>query len=171
MTGGRIVVGMDGSAGATAALRWALRQAVLTGASVDVVHAVRRLDAYEWTLLPVGYGTVPAPVKFDMAEVHTAAEGLVWDAVREAAAEDDRFGSVKVAVDVVDGHPGDVLLAAAQDADLLVLGRTGHGGFAGMMLGSVARHCVEHSTCGLTIIPALVRPERIDQALGVHRGH
>ncbi|HEY1574628.1 MAG TPA: universal stress protein [Pseudonocardiaceae bacterium] len=152
---GRMVVGLDGSAGAQAALRWALRQAGFTGAGVHVVHAVRRLDAFEWAALPTNYGTVPTPVRYDHDEVRATAERLAQDTVRGAVAEDDAFGSVEVTIEVGDGHPGDLLLAAAKDADLLVLGRTGHGGFTGMRLGSVARHCVEHSTCGVTIIPPL----------------
>jgi nucleotide-binding universal stress UspA family protein len=150
---GRIVVGLDGSAGARAALRWALRQAALTAAVVHVVHAVRRLDAYEWVARPTNYGTVPAPVRYDEAEVRTTAEGLAGDAVREAVGDDDRLRAVEVRIDVVEGHPSDALLAAAEQAELLVLGRTGHGGFAGMLLGSVARHCVEHSPCGVVVVP------------------
>lgn len=151
--GGRIVVGVDGSVGARDALRWALRQAGLTGAVVHVVHAVRHVDAFDWAALPTNYGTVPTPVRYDRDEVHTTAERLTRDTVSAVVAEDDGFASVPVTIDVVDGHPGDALLAGASDAELLVLGRTGHGGFAGMRLGSIARHCVEHSTCGVTIVP------------------
>lgn len=150
---GRIVVGVDGSAGARAALRWALRQACLTGGTVHVVHSVRPADAFEWTARPTNYGTIPTPVRYDRDEVRATAERQARDTVRDVVADDDGFASVTVTIDVVEGHPSDALLTAARDAEHLVLGRAGHGGFAGMLLGSVARHCVEHSTCGVTIVP------------------
>jgi nucleotide-binding universal stress UspA family protein len=50
------------------------------------------------------------------------------------------------------GHPARVLLDAAEGGDLLVVGNRGHGGFAGMLLGSVSQHCVNHSPCPVVVI-------------------
>ncbi|HYS38203.1 MAG TPA: universal stress protein [Pseudonocardiaceae bacterium] len=55
----RIVVGVDGSTGSRAALAWALRQADLTGASVNVRHVLRHPESLELTVLPTNYGGAP----------------------------------------------------------------------------------------------------------------
>ena len=53
---------------------------------------------------------------------------------------------------VVYGHAADVLVRAAEGADLLVVGSRGHGGFAGMLLGSISQHCVQHAPCPVLIL-------------------
>jgi nucleotide-binding universal stress UspA family protein len=62
--------------------------------------------------------------------------------------------SAPIVTRVVQGHPAQVLLDAARGADLLVVGSRGHGTLAGMLLGSVSQHCVQHSPCPVVVVPA-----------------
>lgn len=150
-TNGRIVVGVDGSPASQAALRWAVGQATKTGGTVVAVHAIRGSETHEWAAAPTNYGTIPTPVRFDDAEIRTEVEESV-DAVLHEAGLDRSAAPVEVRA--VEGKPVEVLLAAASDADLLVVGRTGHGGFTGLLLGSVSRHCVEHADCTVVVVRA-----------------
>jgi nucleotide-binding universal stress UspA family protein len=54
---------------------------------------------------------------------------------------------------VIEGHPARVLLDTAKDAQMLVVGSRGHGTFAGIMLGSVSQHCVQHAPCPVVVVP------------------
>ncbi|GLW73420.1 universal stress protein [Kitasatospora phosalacinea] len=134
----RIVAGVDGSPSSRAALAWAVRQAELTGAAVDAVTA--------WQY-PAGYGW-PAPVlqSFDFA----AAAGQALAEAVEAVAT--RHGGVEIRQRVVQDHPATALLAAADGAELLVVGNRGRGGFAGTLLGSVSQHCVHHARCPVVVV-------------------
>jgi nucleotide-binding universal stress UspA family protein len=76
----------------------------------------------------------------------------VADGSAEAAAETAREAGVDVEVDVEQGETVDKLLEAAADADVLVVGSRGHGGFTGLMLGSVSAHCAHHAPCPLVIV-------------------
>ena len=138
----RIVVGVDGSQSSEAALAWAVRQAELTGATVEAVIA------WHW---PVAYGAIPfapAGVMMDTDFAGTAARVLA------AAISDtvDVASPVKVSSTVREGNPAQILLEAAGGADLLVVGSRGHGGFAEALLGSVSQHCVHHAPCPVVII-------------------
>ena len=134
----RIVVGIDGSQPSRLALQWAMRQAKLTGATVDAIHV--------WDT-PAIYGQTPAVVMPDVME--NAAERLVADTILEVAGA---HPAVPVRGRAVQGYPAAVLIGAAQDADLLVVGSRGHGGFVGALLGSVSQHCIHHATCPVVVI-------------------
>ncbi|PBC66248.1 nucleotide-binding universal stress UspA family protein [Streptomyces sp. TLI_235] len=136
----RIVVGVDGSPASKAALRWAVRQAAMTGGSIDVLIA--------WQY-PVGYGW-PAPVlgSFDFTGT---AQRILADAVTETVGTAPR---VDIRQHVVQDHPAAALLKAAADADLLVVGNRGHGGFTEALLGSVGQHCVQHARCPVVVVRA-----------------
>jgi nucleotide-binding universal stress UspA family protein len=69
-----------------------------------------------------------------------------------AEAEAGRAG-VHVDQSTREGHPTAVLLDAAQGADLLVLGRRGHGGAVSALLGSVSHHCIQHAECPVVVVP------------------
>lgn len=135
----RIVVGVDGSPSSGQALRWALRQAALTGAAVDAVIAWRDPAAY------VGYGWLIS----DSSYAEFAAKRLS-DIVASAVTPGS---GVTVRQHVVEGHPAQVLIDMARGADLLVVGNRGHGGFAGMLLGSVSQHCVANAPCPVVVVP------------------
>ena len=133
----RIVVGVDGSDPAKAALAWAIRQGRLTGATIEGVIA--------WEP-PVNYG-YPIPVV-----PSTDFEQLARDvtlAISDVSSPDDQ---VPIRWKVVEGNAAQVLLDASAGADLLVVGSRGHGGFVEALLGSVGQHCVHHATCPVVVI-------------------
>ena len=138
----RIVVGVDGSDSSLEALRWGVRYASLTGASVDAVTAWEYpAPVGGWGMAPLGmldqtdFGAIAAQQLEDLvAQLGAAGRGVV---IRQLARE---------------GNPARVLLDASQDADLLVVGNRGRGGFAGLLLGSVSQHCVHHATCPVVVI-------------------
>ena len=139
--GGRIVVGVDGSESSRAALAWAVRQAALTGATVDAVHAWYIPATYGY-----GYGyamVMPVP------DLEKIAVQVIDKAVAEVA---DLAPGVEIRALTVEGNPAQALLDAAKDADLLVVGSRGHGGFAQALLGSVSQHCVHHADCPVVVI-------------------
>jgi nucleotide-binding universal stress UspA family protein len=134
----RIVVGVDSSRGSSAALWWAVEQARRCGAVLHVVTA--------WEL-PTAYGApVPLPTDFAPAAIaHAAAE----EEVRAVLAETT---DVPVEIAVVEGHPRTVLLEAAKDALLLVVGRRGHSSWPGLTLGSVSEACARHASCPVVVV-------------------
>jgi nucleotide-binding universal stress UspA family protein len=140
----RLVVGVDGSEGAAAALRWAIEEARLRGGSVEA------LSAWQFPL-PTGipYGDVQAIASVDLER---AAESTL--AAQVADAVKDMDGDVAVDARVVHGQAAAELVHAAKGADLLVVGSRGRGGFAGLLLGSVSRQCAEHSPCPVVIVPS-----------------
>ncbi|HEX7659994.1 MAG TPA: universal stress protein [Pseudonocardiaceae bacterium] len=148
---GRIVVGVDGSADSRAALRWAIHQAEMTGSAVEVVCAWEHAQRTAWTLLPTNYGTVPVPFPPERNDERNWAEETIAEVMSEVAGPNP---VVPVTAHPVLGHPSRALLDAAKGADLLVLGRRGYGGFVGLRLGSISRHCVEHAPCGVVVIAA-----------------
>ena len=140
----RIVVGLDGSDPSKAALAWAVRQAGLTGAAVDVVAA--------WEF-PTAF---PAPWPPDLGgDWKDLAQRVFTEAVAELP---DSARQVEMRPQAVEGNAARVLLDAADGADLLVVGSRGHGGFAEALLGSVGQHCVHHATCPVVVIRNGARP-------------
>ncbi len=133
----RIVVGVDGFESSKAALRWAIRQAKLTGAVVEAVTA--------WHI-PAGTGWVPDA---DMPDYREDALTVLGEAIAEMCTVDP---DVQVCPRVVKGQAGQVLVAAAEGADLLVVGSRGHGGLAEALLGSVGQYCTHHSPCPVVVI-------------------
>ena len=151
----RIVVGVDGSAGAAAALAWALEEARLRQSALDAVH-VWRLPLYAAVPEPWFVGMPELPHELD-ARVEAATEAHARDVLDAAVAEAGREGAeagIEVRKEVVRGQAAHVLLEAARDADLLVVGSRGHGGFAGLLLGSVSQQCVQHASCPVVVVRA-----------------
>ena len=134
-----IVVGVDGSAGSAAALRWAAGYAAVVGGVIEVVSAWQPLPTYGWAYDTGGYRPDDAAEKAMSAQV---------DEVFGA----DRPGTLRTRVQ--DGHPAPVLIGASRQADLLVVGSRGHGGFAGLLLGSVSAHCAERAACPVVVVHA-----------------
>jgi nucleotide-binding universal stress UspA family protein len=149
-----IVVGVDGSAGAREALRWALAEGRLRGSPVRVVHA--------WTFGYIGasvdgYGVwggalgAYTSLGVDLNDLHRAAEDLLERALAEVGDEGD---GVEIERLVVQGTAAEVLVSAATPNDLLVVGSRGHGGFVGLLLGSVSQQCVHHARCPVVVVHA-----------------
>ncbi|KRE78672.1 universal stress protein [Arthrobacter sp. Soil763] len=134
----RIVVGVDGSGPSLAALHWALKEARLRSGQVHIVTA--------WHYPVIGDAAGRAP---DHEAFGESARLVHAEALRQA----DGAG-VPVTGGVVEGHPAHALLRAAEDADLLVVGSRGHGGFADMLLGSVSSHAVHHARCPVLVVRA-----------------
>lgn len=139
--GGRIVAGVDGSESSRAALAWAVRQAALTGAAVDAVHAWHEPASYAY-----GYGYSMA---LPMPDVEKFERQVLDEAIAEAA---DLAPRVEIRPVLVQDNAARALLDAAKGADLLVVGSRGHGGFAEALLGSVGQHCVHHAECPVVVI-------------------
>ena len=134
----RIVVGVDGSPSAMAALRWAILHAELTGCAVEAVTAWR---------LPSRYGF--AAVTDRATDFEGDARKVLADALNEVSSVEP---DVIIRSSVVEGHSAEVLVRAARGADMLVVGSRGHGGFAGALLGSVSQYCVHHAPCPVLVI-------------------
>jgi nucleotide-binding universal stress UspA family protein len=151
----RIVVGVDGSVGSLAALRWAVREAAETGGEVYPVLAYD--NGLAWTDL----GSESEPVILERA-ASRARETL--DDMLEAIGGDG--ATVVLHPMVVDGPPARVLVDLGRDADLLVVGTRGRGGFAGLLLGSVSQRCAEQAHCPVVVVPppdaAEPRDERVE---------
>jgi nucleotide-binding universal stress UspA family protein len=142
--GPRIVAGVDGSPSSVSALRWAIRQAGRTDASVDAVIAWH----YPNLAASSGYGMAVGGIEptYDFQEI---AEKTVTEAISSAL---DPASHVPVHARVAEGNPARVLLDASAGADLLVVGSRGHGGFTEALLGSVSQHCVQHAPCPVVVI-------------------
>jgi nucleotide-binding universal stress UspA family protein len=140
-----IVVGVDGSREAQRALRWALDEAAVRGARVRAVHA------YETPLLLTGYGPGGVVVSPELAERAEAEAAEVIEKVMAAAEVPE---GVTVSTEIVgDLQPAHALIDRSKDAEMLVVGSRGRGGFTGLLLGSVSQQCVHHATCPVVVVP------------------
>ena len=134
MPGPPIVVGVDGSPASIDALRWADRQAGLTGVSLEAVIGWQQPARSN----NVNYGAVrdwPA---------------VAQDVLAAAVAEADLSSSCVQTV--IEGHPAQVLVAASADAELLVVGSRGHGGLMGTLLDSVSDAVVARARCPVVTV-------------------
>jgi nucleotide-binding universal stress UspA family protein len=164
----RVVVGVDGSAGSLNAVRWALREARAHGAELHAVFAWQYHPSWSnpslGSLFPINYGPVahrtptgPADPALDgVLDAEAAAGNTLAAAIAEALAGDrgePTSSGVRITQEVIEGHAAKVLLDAATESDLLVVGSRGHGGFAGALLGSISQHVVTHTHCPVVVVP------------------
>jgi nucleotide-binding universal stress UspA family protein len=139
-----IVVGIDGSEGSERALEFAANEALLRKRGLRIV-AAWHVPAPVYSVGSFVVPTLPA-ADFE-ASMRAAAE-------REAAAAMERHPEIVSELVVRQGNAAAVLLEQSADADMLVVGSRGHGGFAGLLLGSVGHQCAQHAHCPVVIIPA-----------------
>jgi len=166
---GRIVVGVDASPDARKALAWAAAEARVRQAQLQVVHAYHARELAVPVYFPSQHA-VPSVTIADTealsqvemgAAVHDRAE--VEGAFRSEAEQlldvllaelDEAASGVDVQRTVEEGrHPAEVLLDLSSDADLVVVGSRGHGGFGELLLGSVSHACVLHAVCPVVVVP------------------
>lgn len=137
----RIVVGVDGSACSVAALRWAAQECRYRGA---VLHAVQ-VWHYPYMVAPVA-----TPLELQFEEIELATEAALHKSLQDVlGAEPD----VVVRAETVEDAPAIGLLRVAEGADLLVVGTRGHGGFSGLLLGSVSHQVTHHAPCPVVVVP------------------
>ena len=148
-----IVVGVDGSPGSRAALRWALAEARLRHTPLRVVSA--------WTFpyATVAYG-MAASIDADQItrELEREAQSLLDELLAEVGTDAEGVSVEKV---IVEGPAPRVLLEQAEQAELLVVGSRGLGGFKGLLLGSVSQQCIHHARCPVLVVPS---PHEVESA-------
>jgi nucleotide-binding universal stress UspA family protein len=142
MTG--IVVGTDGSDHAHRALTWAMKEAAIRHLQLTVL-AVHEVAASAWTGNPI---ILPVDQE-DVEKIRRAAE----ETVAKTMAELGQPQPSSVTVRAVQGFPAHELIEASREADLVVLGSRGAGGFARLMIGSVSSQVVHHAYCPVVVVP------------------
>jgi nucleotide-binding universal stress UspA family protein len=141
--GGReplIVVGVDGSPSSKAALRWAIRQATVTGMAIEAIIAWSIPSYYGYTLVADG---------IESADFAGIASGTIADAIEEVGGAG---GHVSITPAVVHGDAAQVLVEASARAALLVVGNRGHRVLAEALLGSVSQRSVHHAACPVVVV-------------------
>lgn len=146
----RLVAGVDGSDSSTMVLHWAAALAETNNAEIDAVLAWQFPIGLGW---PAGWGYGS---RADDAQPN--AEAVLAEAVERAYGPTKPHGLRVIARE---GNPAAVLIEASTEAALLVVGSRGHGGFAGLLLGSVSRHCTEHAHCPVLVIHGNQEPPPI----------
>jgi nucleotide-binding universal stress UspA family protein len=139
-----ITVGIDGSDTAHRALEWAMKEAAAHHAPLTVV-TVHEVAASGWTGNPV----ILAPDEAAVEKARHAAE----ESAAKAAAQLGESQPSSVTVQAVNGFAARELIKASRDADLLVVGSRGSGGFARLMVGSVSDQVVHHAYCPVVVVP------------------
>lgn len=137
-----VVVGVDGSPSSEAALAWAVRYAGAIGARLRAVLAWHYPSAAGGP--PVG--VAPASVT---SEVEQSRYEILDQAIAATCGDEP---TLEIERKLVYGHPAQALIEESKEADLLVVGHAGHGGFRGMLLGSVGTHTVTHASCPVTVV-------------------
>lgn len=132
--GRRVIVGLDGSPAARAALQVGAEEARLRGAALQAIHAVR------WD--PIGTELV----------VPSTQQLRSWG--RQLVEQQLAAAGVTARPVVIHGHPEQVLVRHSAQADLLVVGSHGHSALGGLLLGSISTHCAQRARCPLVVVRA-----------------
>jgi nucleotide-binding universal stress UspA family protein len=141
-----ILVGMDGSENSQRALEWAAREAAFRKTSLTVLAVHQAVHGWTGTLR---FGDDEAQVQ-KIAEAAKAETDKVLAGLGDSRPE-------SVTVRAVHGYPAEELINAGADADMIVLGTSGVGGWSAQLIGSVATKVVHHSTAPVLIVPAARR--------------
>jgi nucleotide-binding universal stress UspA family protein len=138
---GVVLVGTDGSPASDVAVGFAFEEADLRGGAVSVIHG--------WEPPAPAWRSDVRPLVLDAAELETAEEHRLQDWVRPWR---DKYPQVPVDLRLTTNRPPSALLDAAPGAELLVVGSRGHGGFAGLLLGSVSQQVIHHAACPVVVV-------------------
>ena len=147
----RVVVGVDGSTPSDAALRWARFLAETIGGTLQAVTVAPSYA--DWA--PAGWaaaGWAGVPADWDP----TRDANRLLDQALDRVFGDDRPPALQTTA--AQGNPAKALLEASEGARMLVVGSRGHGGFTGLLLGSVSAACAEHATCPVLVVHGLTPP-------------
>jgi nucleotide-binding universal stress UspA family protein len=144
----RVLVGIDGSPAGRAALEFAVREARMRAATLTALMAVQAPD-YAW-IDP--YLVRPHPEDDTLQRARQALDRILAAAGAEGLDVDP----------IVTAMPApQALVDRSADSDLLVVGSRGHGGFRGLVLGSVSMQCVLHAYCPVTVVRTEPEPNRV----------
>jgi len=147
-----IIVGVDGSDHSRYALRWAMQEAVLRHVPLTVITVrpdpVRPATTIYW-------GLHTSPEHRDTEDL--AAQRALQEFADKAAGE---IGEMvpEMTVSAATGNPAEELVKASRDADMLVVGSRGLGGFGRLMMGSVSSQVTHHAACPVVVVPELHEP-------------
>jgi len=138
-----IIVGIDGSDHSEYALKWAMKEAAIRHAplTVIIVH-------------PVIAGFSGRAVAYPTDALVDKARETAREEVDKALAQLGGPGPETVTIQAVSGFPAEVLITAGRDADMIVVGSRGSGGFSRLLLGSVSSQVTHHAQCPVVVIPA-----------------
>jgi len=138
-----VVVGVDGSAASDAALRF--------GADEARAHGYRLVAVHAWSM-PLVIASPYAPVAaIDFGDLEGAAKEVLAHALDRVLGPERDLPVESV---IIHGHSAEAILQRADGARELVVGSRGHGGFAGLLLGSVSHQCAQHARCPVVIVPS-----------------
>lgn len=141
---GAVVVGVDGSEPSNAAVAFAFAEASRLGARLVAVHA--------WSVpLPTGPAEAAAMLSsgYDRERYEQAAQQVLAGALRPGR---ERYPDLPVEARTVEANAADALLAADERPAMVVVGSRGHGGFAGLLLGSTSQSVLHHASCPVAVI-------------------
>jgi nucleotide-binding universal stress UspA family protein len=138
-----IIAGIDGSSHSIHVLEWALKEGALQHSAVTVL-TVHLVPASPWT----GNPTILSGETEDLEDLRQAAEEMT----QKVATQLDGSRPTSITVRAVAGFPAKELIDASRDADLMVVGSRGAGGFARLMLGSVSSQVVHHAHCPVVVV-------------------
>jgi len=143
-----IIVGVDGSGHSQRALEWAMKEAAIRHVPLTVLTVHEAIAGW--------YGGI-ASYADDPARTLEAREAAQAETDKVLAGLDGPHPDT-VTVTAVHGFPVAELISAGQDADMIVLGSRGAGGFARLVMGSVSSQVAQHAHCPVLIIPPENRP-------------
>lgn len=150
-----VIVGFDGSASAHVAVGYAADEALLRGCDLHLFHA------FGWPLIYPPFGAAYDP---DDHGPRAAMSGLLSQTARDT---ERAHPHLTVHARIGDGSPGGVLVTASRDAELLVVGHRGLGGFAGLLAGSVGMQAAGHAHCPVVVVRGTIAPAGAPIVLGI----
>lgn len=133
----RVTVGVDGSHASREALAWAASEAQLRSSTLEIDHV--------WTLPNMGYGGYVS----QLDDFEKDAKVLLDEIAAEATST---YPDLKIEANLLQGPPAQALIERGIKSDLVVVGSRGHGGFTGLMLGSVSQQLVHHASFPVVVI-------------------